>query len=65
MVVASMYVGAAATARRATRRARRDDDDDGRTRAIANEKDSSRTVNVREKRGGLSAEEIDRKRSRR
>ena len=58
----SWFRRAAATARRATRRARRDDDDDGRTRAIANGKDSSRTVNVREKRGGLSAEEIDRKR---
>lgn len=58
----SWFRRAAATARRATRRAGRDDDDDGRTRAIANEKDSSRTVNVREKRGGLSAEEIDRKR---
>lgn len=59
----SWFRRAAATARRVTRRARRDDDDDDRTRAIAGKKDSSsRTVNVRQKRGGLSAEEIERKR---
>jgi hsp70-interacting protein len=59
----SWFQRAAATARRVTRRARRADADDGRTRAIAGKKDSSsRTVNIRQKRGGLSAEEIERKR---